>query len=352
MKLGPFIQNHGPSNTIGRIKKLVERVEPEDFLFCFAYATASGCAEFRRKLGNAFWDEHETAWLFGIDYGRTHPAALEFIAARNNTTVKIVNGADVVAASSFVPTEDFHMKACFARNITDHKYGMVIGSGNFSRSGLIGNTECGVLLTTDSEQEYTGRFRDIFEKAWALWEDADELDDVLDDYKDRWKSTALNFTSQETADTEQAEEKQAPHEFGDYKFFWIDVGYVTLNRGPDRPGNQFDLPRGVHKFFCFDAPEYMPVNSVIGDVTFVLGDETLIRSLRLGHNYMEKITLPIPEQYGFGAYDGTIIEFERVENGFWIRTFEPNDYLLAHGQDSDLIIYRMGSGRPYGFRGL
>jgi hypothetical protein len=127
---------------------------------------------------------------------------------------------------------------------------------------------------------------------------------------------------------------------------------VTQNRGPDRPGNQFDLPRGVHKFFGFQAAENQAINSVIGEISFILTGPPLVRSLRLGNNHMEKITMPIPEEHGFGAYDGTIIEFERVQNGFRIRTYEPNDYLLAHGQDDDLVTYHMGSGRPYGFRGL
>jgi hypothetical protein len=327
-------------------------VEPDEILFCFAYATASGCAEFQRNMGAGFWEDCETSWLFGIDYGRTHPAALDFISEKNNASVKILNGASVVDAPAFVPADDFHMKACFARNIASHKYGMVIGSGNFSRAGLMSNTECGILITTESAQEYSNVLQRVFERAWALWDDADDVADIIETYKERWKSTPFYFQSGEATEDGDSDEEDGVIDFDNYRFFWIDAGYVTQNRGAERPGNQFDLPRGVHKFFGFEAAEDQATNSVIGEVTFVLNGETLVRSLRLGNNHMEKLTMPIPEDHGFGAYDGTIIEFERVEGGFRIRTFEPNDYQLAHGQDDDLVTYRMGSGRPYGFRGL
>jgi hypothetical protein len=353
----PFLQGHSPATTLGRIKKLIEFTEPEQMLFCFAYATASGCAEFQRQVGEDFWDNQQTSWLFGIDYGRTQPAALEFISRKNNASVKIMNGKDVVEAPAFVPTSDFHMKACFVRNVTEHKYGMIVGSGNFSRAGLIANTECGVLLTAGNEQEYETALKRTFDRAWALWDDADDLDNILEAYKARWKSAPFNFPDTEQEGDEEDSEEEATvgftrWEFDDYRYFWIDAGYVTQNRGPNNPGNQFDLPRGVHNFFGFEAAENQAVNTVIGEIPFILGEETLVRALRLGNNHMEKITMPIPEDYGFGAYDGTIIEFERVENGFRVRTFEPNDYLLAHRQDADLVTYRMGSGRPYGFRGL
>jgi hypothetical protein len=77
---------------------------------------------------------------------------------------------------------------------------------------------------------------------------------------------------------------------------------------------------------------------------------TVVRALRLGNNLMEKITLPIPEEHGFGAYDGTLIEFERVSGGFKIRTYEPNEYLFAFGRSDSFVLRRMDSGRPFGFR--
>lgn len=109
MRVQPFLQSRSPATTLSRIKKLIEVVGPEEILFCFAYATASGCAEFQREMGARFWQDHQTSWLFGIDYGRTQPAALEFVAAKNNTAVKIMNGEDVVESPAFFPVTDFHM---------------------------------------------------------------------------------------------------------------------------------------------------------------------------------------------------------------------------------------------------
>ncbi len=56
-----------------------------------------------------------------------------------------------------------------------------------------------------------------------------------------------------------------------------------------------DMPRGVHRFFGFTEPSNLTRN---------------------------KITLPFPEDYGIGAYDGKVIEFRRVPNGFALSAFE------------------------------
>jgi hypothetical protein len=360
MRVRSFIQSEGPLTTLDCIGQLFERVEPEELLFCFAYASFSGCAEFQRRFGDGFWQNNHTSWLFGIDYGRTAPSALKFISAKPNVTVKIANGTTVAAAPGFVPQCDFHMKACFAWNRTAHKYGVMLGSGNFSRNGLSESTACGTLLVAKNEQEFTQVLEQAFNDAKNLWNDGDNLADILEPYQERWSQTIfhvpqIELQSEEPEEaeaesgSEAAPEIIAPNE-ANYRYFWIDAGYVTRNRGPDRPGNQIDLPRGAHRFFGLQALPNQQRNTPIGDITFVVPAGTVVRALRLGNNLMEKITLPIPEEHGFGAYDGTLIEFERVEGVFKIRTYEPNEYLFAFGRDDSFVLRRMDSGRPFGFR--
>ncbi|MCX7319155.1 MAG: hypothetical protein NT113_06520 [Hyphomicrobiales bacterium] len=355
MIVAPFIQGDSADATLDSIEKLIAYVEPEDLIFCFAYATFSGCAEFQRRFGDAFWNARQSRWLFGVDYGRTAPAALKFISAKPNTTVKIANGDVVVTASGFAPEQDFHMKACFAWNETNQIYGMIAGSGNFSRNGLTESTECGTLLVAKDKDEYATCLKETFDGASELWDEGIELNSIFELYKETWSNTifrapAVELQIEEPDDATE-DENQVPAEEGEHRFFWIDAGYVTRNRGADKPGNQIDLPRGTHKFFALPTDPNQQKNSVIGDITFVFSQGNLVRALRLGNNMMEKITLPIPEDYGIGAYDGTIIEFERVADGFKIRTFEPNEYLFAFGKDPDFRLYKMDSGRPYGFRG-
>jgi hypothetical protein len=190
VRVRPFIQGEGPTTTVDCIERLVQRVEPEELLFCFAYASFSGCAEFQRRFGDAFWKTNHTSWLFGIDYGRTAPSALKFISAKPNATVKIANGAIVVDASGFVPEQDFHMKACFAWNRTNHRYGVVLGSGNFSRNGLSESLECGVLLVAKDEDEYKRSLERASNDAKNIWHASDDLAHILATYSDGRKPSS------------------------------------------------------------------------------------------------------------------------------------------------------------------
>jgi hypothetical protein len=169
MIVRPFTQWDGNDTTGERIKALIDFVGPQDLLFCFAYATFSGCAEFQRRFGDGFWNNNKTRWLFGVDYGRTQSTALDFIAGKPNTTIKLMNGADVVGTPNFFPNQDFHMKACFASNKKRHRFGMIIGSGNFSRNGLINSIEAGTQVTVRSTIEYNASLKGVFASANALW---------------------------------------------------------------------------------------------------------------------------------------------------------------------------------------
>jgi len=326
---------------LDQIERLVDYVAPDAALFCFAYTTLSGCAEFQRRFGEAFWQRVNSKWLVGFDYGRTEPVALEFLSEKQNAEIRVYDGTTVVNAERFFPERDFHMKACFLSNEQAGKFGMLVGSGNFSRSGLVNNVECGVTVTAKSQDEYRKVMKLSFEGAHALWVISNPLEDVLAQYKALWKAAKL--------DVEGQEEREELEPDG-YDCFWIDVGYVTRNRGPNKPGNQIDMPRGVHRFFGLTAAPNQTRNSVIGDITFVGSSSRLTRTLRLGNNYMEKITLPFPENYGFGAYDGKILEFKRVQGGFAIRAFEIEDYFRLLNRSSRNITQVMGSGRLYGYR--
>lgn len=67
---------------------------------------------------------------------------------------------------------------------------------------------------------------------------------------------------------------------------------------------------------------------------------------------MEKITLPVPETTGLGAYDGKILEFERAVGGFTLHTYEPEDFGDVLAASAERISHEMGSHRRYGFRNL
>lgn len=339
MKVRPFLYSGGGASTLDQLEWLIDHIEPEHALFCFAYVTLSGCAEFNRRIGAAFWDDVSTCWLTGFDYGRTEPSALGFLNGRPNATVAIHDGAAVLAARGLIPQRDFHIKACFMTNASAGTWGMLVGSGNFSRNGLSNSIEGGVAVTARTEDEFNRVLRPSFRRAEALWAAGEALAPLLPAY------SAL-FTPPEPAPPPPDAPPKLPDEFGR---FWIDVGYVTRNRGPAAPGNQIDMPRGVHRFFGFEANDDIPRKTVIGEVVFQVPGGPIKRALRLGNNLMEKITLPTPEEHGFGAYDGKILEFIRVPGGFALEAYELDAFERSL-RGSSGPTYEMGSGRLYGFR--
>lgn len=90
------------------------------------------------------------------------------------------------------------------------------------------------------------------------------------------------------------------------------------------------------------------LNSVLGElnISTPIG-EVVSRNLRFGNNSMEKLTLPIPEQYGYGSYDGKILTFENTGEAIVLLTYEPEDFFRSYGQQITSV-EQMQSGRCYG----
>ncbi len=340
MRVRGFLQDEANGRTTaGEIQRVRNVVGGESFLGCFAYATQSGAAAFDMKLGQEFWDEVATKWLFGIDYGRTQPSALQFIADKPNTEVRVFDGTYVVNNSGFLPRRDFHMKSSFLINNAASRFGMVVGSGNFSSNGLARAVECGSALIAGTKAEFEKSFQAAYAAAVELWDASDPLDNVLEAYRDNWGGGPIP----------EPKEDGAEPDYASLDAFWIEAGYVTRNRGPARPGNQIDMPRGMNKYFGFHAPENQPVNSVIGQITFAPahGDE-VTRALRMGNNMMEKISLPIPETHGFDVYDGKVLVFQSDGGKFHMWALEAAEFEAAFAGRIDGVKI-MGSGRRYGY---
>jgi hypothetical protein len=106
------------------------------------------------------------------------------------------------------------------------------------------------------------------------------------------------------------------------------------------------MPRGVHQFFGLAMQRNQARNTVIGAVRFLFEDDEVERNLRYGNNQMEKITLPIPEKYGYGSYDGKILEFHREDEGFRLEVHEPEEFRYLRGGTGEIM--QMDSGRHLG----
>lgn len=341
MEAQTFIQSaEDQPTTLSELDRLHRWTVTQDFLGLYAYATQSGAVAFDLALGSDFWNNVPSRWLFGIDYGRTQPQALKFMIGRPNTDVRIYDGTWVLDREGFLPRHDFHMKTSFLVNRDNSRFGMVSGSGNFSSNGLRRSAECGVSLRTGVADEFSKTFRTAFQIAEGLWEAATPAEDIVETYEDRWRSSDILGAGNAGV--------PAPN-YGEIEAFWIEAGYVTRNRGADRPGNQIDMPRGMNKYFGFSAPENLPANSVIGPVTFEPPTgEMVTNNLRLGNNMMEKISLPIPETHGFDMYDGKVLVFSPNDGHFRMWALEAADFETAFGPRLEGV-QLMGSGRRYGY---
>ena len=166
MKIQAFIQSiKDHPTTLSELLRVHEWAATEGFLGLYAYATQSGAIAFDLAFGSDFWQAVPSKWLFGIDYGRTQPQALRFMIERPNAEVRIHDGAWVVEKDGFLPRLDFHMKTGFLINTTEARFGMVVGSGNFSSNGLRQATECGASFRAETSIEYKKTFRSAFRAA-------------------------------------------------------------------------------------------------------------------------------------------------------------------------------------------
>jgi HKD family nuclease len=325
---------------LSEIKRIYDWVVPTDYFGVYAYATQSGVSSFELDLGDDFWVTTPSRWLFGLDYGRTQPQALRKMCEKENTDVRVVDDAWVIDQEGFLPRRDFHAKLSFLFNPDNTRFGMVVGSGNFSSNGLRKSVEAGAVLYTDNDDEYIDIIEASLNLANTLWGNATPAIELLDDYEDRWRDSIARGAT-ENQDNENP--VQGPEEI-----FWIEAGYVTKNRGANSPGNQIDFPRGMSRYFGFNPPDDLPLNSVIGEITFEAPvGEPVTRNLRLGNNQMEKISLPIPETHGFDIYDGKVLVFRQVGDRFSMRALEADDFETAFG-DRLSQVRVMGSGRRFG----
>lgn len=328
----------GGRTTLSELLRVHEWAGTKEFFGLYAYAAYSGVVTFGRLFGRDFWNRVPSRWLLGIDYGRTQPSALRYVIGRANTAVRIYDGARTVEREGFAPSRGFHLKTAFLLNEEDTRFGMVVGSGNLSSNGLRRSVECGATVRAMTMPKFRATLRPALEVAENMWQTATPAEDIIDTYEDRWKAALPGKTVDLGTDPD----------FENIDMFWIEAGYVTRNRGPDKPGNQIDMPRGMSRYFGYEVTPGLAPKSVIGPITFEPpSGGSVTRNLRLGGNMMEKITLPVPETHGLDMYDGKVLVFSAQVGGFAIQAFEAGDFDAAF-KHRVAHVRMMGSGRRYG----
>jgi hypothetical protein len=304
------------TTTLSEIVRVKNVINASSFFGCYAYATHSGFRAFDLGLGSEFWSDTPSRWLFGIDYGRTDPRALRAIADANNTQVRIFDGEAVVRRPGFKPRRDFHPKVALLENPASGAHGLVLGSGNFSYNGLQRGVEAGTAIVTADANQYSQLIEPVSSVFSTFWDNACPLAHIIDDYEELYHALIAS------KDTRQMVNPDVPR-----TGFWIEAGHVTKNRGPGRPGNQIFAPRGFRRFFGLDEAEGN--STLIGEITFEMEmGPRVTKNYRDNDNAMEKLTLPMPEDHGFGVYDGKVLVFEPRRTRFRLSAIELDDFEL------------------------
>ncbi len=331
----PFIQIQNRRSTIEHWKEILVGNDLSS-LGAFAYVTDSGAAQIAFHLGLLLGPTRRCRWVFGFDYGRSHPTAIRKLAEIGQSEIRIYDGDYVVQSKGFIPRVNYHLKTVLTLFADGHPCKQIIGSGNLSASGLLSGIEAGCVIDySQVDQRHGSALLSTLEE---IWENAAPLERVINEYERQYaviSRPAINSID-DSLDVEIT------------RLFWIDVGYVTKNRGANRPGNQFDLPRGSHTHLGLPAVPNPELNSRLGELKIRTPIGAVIaRSLRYGNNAMEKLTLPIPEEYGYQCYDGKILTFRVDSHEVKLEAFEHEDFFRTYGSYINSF-HEMQSGRRYG----
>lgn len=332
--MSSFIQLGNRHTTLDHLRDILDQNDLES-LAAFAYATDSGVSQIWTHLGRSIDGVRRNRWLLGIDFGRSRPAAIRKLAEFGQAEIRIHDGAYVVESQGFIPRVSFHLKTMLVLDSEGYPLKQVVGSGNLSASGLSAGIEAGALV--DFAKFKRSHCEELIQILEGLWDNGTPFEEIIDQYEDCYAEEVLppnsSLVDQETENVQ---------------FFWIDVGYVTKNRGEDKPGNQFDLPRGSHVHLGLEKVVEPDLNAVLGEIDILTPTGELVaRNLRFGNNSMEKLTLPIPEEYGYECYDGKILTFEVSETSVVLNALEHDDFFRLFGSNISAC-YEMQSGRRYG----
>jgi HKD family nuclease len=354
-------------NNGSSIIKLIKALAAEDnynrVTGAFAYATKRGVLLLLDALKTNMrrWEQIEKRWIVSIDFARTEPAALRSLLSLSNSVVRVPFFEEVMR-KKFMPAKCFHLKTLLFDTTRGLKgpVGLLVGSGNLSLSGLSLGYESALAVSWNG-----GTSRNIEQRNSAILAEVTNIADLFElstlvtrsmiNKYARYRPKTQRKVEDDSGEIISVVNKNSELDFKKAialrtaKNLWVNVTYVTPNRGKGVPGNQIDLSRGTRVYFGFTAQK-VKRNESLGDATIRYDDSTIVCHMRFGNNYMDKLNLPIPGEAGPETYENKTLLFEKQLDG----TFK-----LRIGTRSDVrnwkkfsrrqgTLYGMRSGREYG----
>lgn len=280
-----------------------------------AYATVRGVIALEQcflTTNPVLWSSMRKRWLVGIDWFRSDPGALDYLARLPRSSVRTPDGITIVGRRGCTPLLPYHPKTFILR--ASDGLGIVNGSGNLSRNGLTRGHECGNLILfagtlTAPERSLRRSVQDV--PVWfdRMWRSADPLSGFIADYRQAYESSenmrAPVPTDDDAAPTSRTERTThhrrgiAPGRLRQLRaasHLWIRF-VPNPNRGPGRPGNQLMMSPMTRVFFGFPAID-LPTNTFVGDVRVKYSGYASNCPLRFSDNSMDVPSLPVPGSGG------------------------------------------------------
>jgi hypothetical protein len=353
------------SALINAISELAASTRFRRLRVAVAYATDSGCRDLVSSLEKKCrgWNSLQKQWLISIDFGRTDAEALELLSGMRNSEVRIPN-AEQLLANRLTPRQCFHPKTFVfdsGRPAAEAPYGILVGSGNLTLSGLNAGVEHGTSLLW-TRPLTTGELAVLrgCHSQFNWWDDAwQNAVPITEDLVVRYRrirpmrpeeDVSLGVRSF-TSSAGREIETRPGLAWANAKCFWIQTRELYKNRGRDNPGNQLDLKRGTRVYFGI-SPNTVPRNTVLGRV--ILQYDAMhprACSVRFADNSMDKVNLPIPGRDGPENYDNAVVHFERLHRRRFRVTLGTHDDLALWKQKSQEqgTQHKLSGGREFGF---
>jgi len=176
-----FLSGFDGKRTRDKLSQLLSETEAESLFFASAYVTLRGVSRIETILHES---QVETCVaVFGLDGTITQPSAIES-AIEADWILRLIEGGG----------NHFHPKIALAGGSTPEPFsdvqGGYLGSANFTKGGLVGNIEAGLIVQEDN---ISGGLQEICEKIWESAEPVDNVD--LGQYASRYAEKARNNPS-------------------------------------------------------------------------------------------------------------------------------------------------------------
>lgn len=297
-------------------------------------------------------------WLSAFDWCRSEPAALDALAQRSASEVRIHDGVRVAGRPSCVPTVSFHPKTFLFTGPADGL--LVVGSANLSRNGLRHGVEFDASVSVSGAGARTSEWRAIDQsREWFdnTWASADAYQALASRYKvkysDRSRETAVLEFGVAGLPTSRGFTPQQLALMAGAQSMWIEAGNLTA-AGARSPGHQLMMRPMSRVFFGFGS-DPVPQKTRIGEVAIDFdGALTSGLSIEFAHNSMDRLNLPATSPRGVTAFDGKTLKFEKaaVAGGVVFKLSVvgvPEEKRLRRASSRLGMTFTMTSGRSFGF---